>query len=189
MKSPYAQSDVLCLRQGSCCVTLDDVSRIVDTITRIVYIIKSPRLGDDWIFQEMKTIRNVALNIRSSLDSFTKNIHRIAVDDSNKELLIHTATNILNRFVELRNRLSVLIDHVKNVGNDGKILTELSNLLSNVNSIAIKLVIVFLSLSTKIKWSKELIGPFSAAMASSILATLLDMDRQVAQAIDECLYL
>lgn len=187
MKSPYAQSDVLCLKHGLCCVTLDDVSRIIDAITRIAYMIKLPRPEDDRVAQELKTIKNIALNIRTSLDSFTKNVHRIVVDDNDKESLVHTATNILNRLVELRNKLNMLIDYFEYIGGDEKILAGLSNLLSSVNSIAIKLVIVFLSLSTKIRWSKELIGPFSAAMASSVLATLLDMDKQVAQAIDECL--
>lgn len=188
MKSPYAQSDALCLKQYACCISLDEASRVIDIIAKVDYMAKSSLHKNDWMNQEMETIRNIALNFHGSLNSLAKNVHRIFDNETNKDSLIHTLTNILNRLVELRNRLHRVIDHVKEIGDNEKIVTELTNLLSSVNSIAIKLVIISLSFSTKIKWSKESVGPFSAAIASSILATLLDIDQQVAKAIDECLH-
>jgi len=188
MKNPHAQSDVLCLKRNSCCVAVNEVSELINAVTKIAYRLKSSLMSNSWLLQELEIMKNIVINVRSSLDFFTRNFYRVDDKGIDQNSLAYTATNILNRLVEFRNRLIRVMEHIAEKTSEKETENELLNVFRKTNAITMKLIIIFLAFATKIEWSKDLAGPFSASMASATLATLLNIDNQVVESIKECVY-
>ncbi|MCI4438099.1 MAG: hypothetical protein JHC33_14935 [Ignisphaera sp.] len=189
MKSPYAQAESLCLKDNQCCVTLNDISRILDAVSLIEHEIKSivgigAKEERDTYINDLSLAKNALINIRGSLETV---IQVVAGRSSDDEAFIHTMSNILNRLVEVRNRI-MRVSEGEAVSEDVK--KNARRVILLIDAMLFSLSIIFLSLSTRIrKWSKELAGAFSSSIASALFASLLTMheNSNVMKYIGECL--
>ena len=189
MKSPYAQAESLCLKDNQCCVTLNDISRLLDAVSLIEHEIKSivgigAKEERDTYINDLSLAKNALINIRGSLETV---IQVVAGRSSDDEAFIHTMSNILNRLVEVRNRI-MRVSEGEAVSEDVK--KNARRVILLIDAMLFSLSIIFLSLSTRIrKWSKELAGAFSSSIASALFASLLTMheNSNVMKYIGECL--
>jgi len=190
MKSPHAQAESLCLKDNRCCVTLNDISKLLDTISLMEHEIKSivgisVKEERDTYINDLSLAKNALIKIRGSLETVIQVV--VASRSSDDEAFIHTMSNILNRLVEVRNRVT-RISEGEAVPEDVKKIARRAIML--IDAMLFSLSIIFLSLSTRIKkWSKELAGAFSSSIASALFASLLTMheNSDVMKYIGECL--
>jgi pyruvate formate-lyase activating enzyme-like uncharacterized protein len=189
MKSPHAQAESLCLKDNRCCVTLNDVSKLLDAVSLMEHEIKSivgigVKEERDTYINDLSLAKNALIKVRGSLETI---IQVVASRSSDDEAFIHTMSNILNRLVEVRNRI-MRVSEGEAVPEDVKKDARRAILL--IDAMLLSLSIIFLSLSTRIrKWSKELAGVFSSSIASALFASLLTMheNSDVMKYIGECL--
>jgi hypothetical protein len=190
MKSPHAQAESLCLKDDQCCVTLNDISKLLDAVSLIEHEIKSIARIDgkeerDTYINDLSLAKNALIKVRGSLETVIRVVTSNRSGDD--EAFIHTMSNILNRLVEVRNRI-MRVSEGEAVPEDVKKDARRAILL--IDATLFSLSIIFLSLSTRVrKWSKELAGVFSSSIASALFASLLTMheNNDVMKYIGECL--
>jgi hypothetical protein len=188
MKNPDAQAETVCLRGDNCCISLADVSKLLDIISKISHVIKtSPAFRDLAVplASDIEMTRNAVLKIRNSLEVFIK----IAVRTSKKDVdesFVYTMSNTLNRLVEVRNRLSRIIDVE---GSSDNIRSIASDAILWIDSILLRFSLIALAFAANVKrWSREAAGAFSSAIASALFATLLSLNssENIVELLKEC---
>ena len=127
--------------------------------------------------------RNIVANLLASLESLIRNVRK-DYTTLNNEAVVYTAANILNRLVELRNRISRILDEVVGRGEVSKYFLEL---LKEVDVTTLRFSLIALAIASKTKMSKNSSGAFSSAVASAIFASLLNYDDDIAKTLRECL--
>jgi hypothetical protein len=188
MKNPDAQAETVCLRGDNCCISLADVSKLLDIISKISHVIKtSPAFRDLAVplASDIEMTRNAVLKIRNSLEVFIKIAVRISKKDVD-ESFVYTMSNTLNRLVEVRNRLSRIIDVE---GSSDNIRSIASDAILWIDSILLRFSLIALAFAANVKrWSREAAGAFSSAIASALFATLLNLNssENIVELLKEC---
>jgi hypothetical protein len=188
MKNPDAQAETVCLRGDNCCISLADVSKLLDIISKISHVIKtSPAFRDLAVplASDIEMTRNAVLKIRNSLEVFIKIAVRISKKDVD-ESFVYTMSNTLNRLVEVRNRLSRIIDVE---GSSDNIRSIASDAILWIDSILLRFSLIALAFAANVKrWSREAAGAFSSAIASALFATLLSLNssENIVELLKEC---
>jgi hypothetical protein len=188
MKNPDAQAETVCLRGDNCCISLADVSKLLDIISKISHVIKtSPAFRDLAVplASDIEMTRNAVLKIRNSLEVFIKIAVRISKKDVD-ESFVYTMSNTLNRLVEVRNRLSRIIDVE---GSSDNIRSMASDAILWIDSILLRFSLIALAFAANVKrWSREVAGTFSSAIASALFATLLSLNssENIVELLKEC---
>jgi hypothetical protein len=189
MKNPDAQAETVCLRGDNCCISLADVSKLLDIISKISHVIKtSPAFKDLAVplANDIEMTRNAVIKIRNSLEVFIKIAVRISEKDVD-ESFVYTMSNTLNRLVEVRNRLSRIIDFVE--GSSDNIRSIASDAILWIDSILLRFSLIALAFAANVKrWSREAAGAFSSAIASALFATLLSLNssENIVELLKEC---
>jgi hypothetical protein len=188
MKNPDAQAETVCLRGDNCCISLADVSKLLDIVSKISHVIKtSPAFRDLAVplASDIEMTRNAVLKIRNSLEVFIKIAVRISKKDVD-ESFVYTMSNTLNRLVEVRNRLSRIIDVE---GSSDNIRSIASDAILWIDSILLRFSLIALAFAANVKrWSREAAGAFSSAIASALFATLLSLNssENIVELLKEC---
>jgi hypothetical protein len=188
MKNPDAQAETVCLRGDNCCISLADISKLLDIISKISHVIKtSPAFRDLAVplASDIEMTRNAVLKIRNSLEVFIKIAVRISKKDVD-ESFVYTMSNTLNRLVEVRNRLSRIIDVE---GSSDNIRSIASDAILWIDSILLRFSLIALAFAANVKrWSREAAGAFSSAIASALFATLLSLNssENIVELLKEC---
>jgi hypothetical protein len=177
MKSPNAQTEAICIKGNDCCISVVDVSKLLDIISKISHVIKLYTSSKDLIVPIAKDIemaRNSAFKLHNSLEVFIKTAINISGERSVEESFIYTMVNILNRLIEVRNRLSRILDSVERSSDSARI-TILEG-IAWLDSVLLRFSLIALAFASKVKkWSRESAGAFSSAIGSAIFASLLDL--------------
>jgi hypothetical protein len=188
MKNPDAQAETVCLRGDNCCISLADVSKLLDIISKISHVIKtSPAFRDLAVplASDIEMTRKAVLKIRNSLEVFIKIAVRISKKDVD-ESFVYTMSNTLNRLVEVRNRLSRIIDVE---GSSDNIRSIASDAILWIDSILLRFSLIALAFAANVKrWSREAAGAFSSAIASALFAALLSLNssENIVELLKEC---
>jgi hypothetical protein len=176
MKSPDAQAEVVCIKEGNCCISLMDMSKLLDIISKVSHAIEATSYfkGSAMsLIEDIEMAKNATIKARNSLEAFIKTI-RNSSEKSFDEAFIYTMSNTLNRLVEVRNRLCRISEVVE--GTLDSVKAMVLNGIMQLDTILVRFSLIALAFAVKVKkWSRETAGVFASAIASALFASLLSL--------------
>lgn len=185
--------EVMCLRRG-CCVSEEEVSRLVDNLRRARRRLEELSQGGD----ELRyMLRRVELGERAlskvlggvkALRSRFKNVGRIE-DVGDPGGVVNTVINMLNRIVEVRNIVSEARDRLEELGVPQGVARLFEELIPELDRVTLKLSLVALRIALRIgPLTRDDSGRLASAIGTAVFASLLSahVDR-VRRAVAMCL--